>query len=1532
MQNLMAEEDIPEAFEGEFQQKKLGNQQKDVMSPIQLHMLVSLSKNDSHMHAEIGQSSDHMHRQNFTNARGEEKNMQGILSEKTSVGESLQNSMTDLARVKQPNQGRPEPYPVKDLSRQESDSTCKIASRSSRPSMTSPEHIPGSLMNSSITRYLQQLKEGDKENTASARNYDQVTVPTVIKTSFTSEEIYRQAYGSQRINLEKQHNAPTHPEPVMYNWRDKVLSPHSHERPSYPNVREMPQYSHEMSIYPIPGESSQHSQVVSIYPNHETSQYSPEMLSYQNPETSQYSHESSNYPNPEDAGHSSLPLISPVIYQANIFSFSPQPRFHLDPQFNNALTLNPNAPVSPTTHFAFPTGSQLIQNQQYMPPTNHLSLQPSQGLNQIYSVYPPSLPTRSSTAFPQSPVYFYPPPTYPDPPDSAVFTNGIPGHWPPPPAPQYIPQYSYAPSHQLQPHLSASSRRKDPTQPGSLNPQVLQDYLLPGQFNRTPHTPLVPPVLQPRIMSPVFPHRLEHRSKQGSHNESSKHWHVKESSKHRHVNGSPGHELQNGSPKHQLQNEGPKHQPENGSPKHQLQNGGPKHQPENVNPKHQFQNGSPKPSENESPAHQPEDVSPKYHSPEIVNGKKYMLEKYFTSMEVCNNSPFDSDDDEAVSFSNNLKDGPAETDGTRAGFTKFTGTSAQEIGGLHIAQKASCNGVSTFESDPVSQPTPWSSAPNGNAANDAVLQHSRPCVHIMTAPPVLVPSVTPGNNSDGNIQSSSPHQIKKSDLMTEVSEERKKKILAETAVVEIFDYNETQKSYPHASLTSSVVPVFNPVTSRDEAADDDDIEEIKVKTTDDEVSELAASRDFDRQMNISNPAQADTCNSNQSTKNQNVSLAKTSQSHPIKSTHTSPPQPSFSKSAAPFHQKNRVSASSSPARYQRHWARSSIAWSSYNPRELNTRSSSDNTQSMPRRGAGQARELNHVGHSQQGAKGDSGHPEPPAQRPSSAGSRRWQPASELRQRPSTATVFYGRKKLQVQPPATSHKDGLQHCLPASSHRDGLQVCQTIASHGDGLQTDRNNLSSQKEASLTQISRHKNSYQTTGSPQFDSSRVGEFSDKHSPRLCAELHRLPLKEVTEEHSGRLQAVATSTYQKLQEMTPRIAEGEISQWQCLPDEIWLYIFNFLSKSELIKLMLTSTYFSRLANDETLWKYITVKPKYSMTDLSLATIARHRPMSLAMVKCQGTNLTCESLHHFFSETQDRLKELNICGCNQGSLVGTVILQVAALYCTQLTHLDASFCHDLSEEAFIAMSDCAEKFESVCLNGFRSMGDSTLLVLLEKHGKSLRTLELFACFLLSASAFLSIGQHCTSLRRLCLGSCNKVTDSVIATLSMNLTHIEELDLRCSQNLRDNCINMIVHNCPRIHTLVLANCHQLSNKALTVIATKLKNTLRVLDVCGCNVTDDGVTYLAKNCAHLRTLDISSTKCTGVSLQRLADSSCHPCLEAVRFSFLSGLTEACLSSFICRCPSLKSVHVFGCSSLKKLDKLQSTHLGVSIEGD
>ncbi|GFS12988.1 F-box/LRR-repeat protein 20, partial [Elysia marginata] len=518
--------------------------------------------------------------------------------------------------------------------------------------------------------------------------------------------------------------------------------------------------------------------------------------------------------------------------------------------------------------------------------------------------------------------------------------------------------------------------------------------------------------------------------------------------------------------------------------------------------------------------------------------------------------------------------------------------------------------------------------------------------------------------------------------------------------------------------------------------------------------------------------------------------------------------------------------------YQRHWARSSTAWSSYHPRELSTRSSLNTNSSDTNKRA--TRKVNtsegdfrswtkdssvclfqngdRDGHKSRPSSGSSVSSSgggasgiPVRQRPSSAEYNRRAPADNSQQRPSSAQV----------------RSSFGHAgrfNPSASHTAQDQA--TLLTRGQPRAKLNNYMTRTPTATQETSNSHGRFIQASnGQSQTEDSSA-------SPRLlCPELHRLPHSSLEEdEHADKLHAMAKNSYDKLQQMTPRISGGEVSIWQCLPDELWLYVFEFVSHGDLSRLMRSCQYFYRLANDETLWKYITVRPKLAVNDVHLAAIAQHQPLSLAMVMCNGRYVSQESLQNFFSETQGRLKELNICGCSHGFLGGAFVLETAAQYCHSLTHLDASYC-SLTDKSLEAIAMCAERLESLCVNGFQSLSDACLLKVLKKHGRSLRTLELYACFSLSASSLRSLGEHCTNLKKLCLGSCNKLTDSAMVTLSAHLARVEELDLRGCKNLKNDCIRKIVRNCPRLNRLVLANCPHISDLALTEIATHLKTTL-----------------------------------------------------------------------------------------------------------
>ncbi|KAK3585426.1 hypothetical protein CHS0354_020143 [Potamilus streckersoni] len=423
-----------------------------------------------------------------------------------------------------------------------------------------------------------------------------------------------------------------------------------------------------------------------------------------------------------------------------------------------------------------------------------------------------------------------------------------------------------------------------------------------------------------------------------------------------------------------------------------------------------------------------------------------------------------------------------------------------------------------------------------------------------------------------------------------------------------------------------------------------------------------------------------------------------------------------------------------------------------------------------------------------------------------------------------------------------------------------------------------------------------------------------------------HRLPQSELWEK-IYEMMASPKSTYSKYLQMTPRIQEGSVSVWQCLPDEILLHILAYLSQTELVRCAQVCHQFYRVAMDETLWKHITVK-KRLLDDDCLKHIAKHHPTSLALIQCQGDTVSAKGLRDLFRESANDLKELNFSYCSRGALTGDSILLHAAARCQNLTHIDASW-SNVTDSGIIAISNGCKRLESTCINGCQGISNEGFETMIKKHGGSLRVLEMFGCFGITARAITTLSNNCTSLVSLHLGQCYKLTDSCISQLSASLGRVETLDLRGCKQIKDNCIRRVVKNCPRLKSLVLANCPNITDVSMLEISTYLTD-IRSIDVCGCkNVTDNSVRALANSCMNLRHVDISSSGCTHRSVSLIA-SFCGQRLECLKLNFLCDVTEACIIKLIKNCKRLKMLHLYGCTNIRNLDKIREDNPGLTIE--
>lgn len=575
---------------------------------------------------------------------------------------------------------------------------------------------------------------------------------------------------------------------------------------------------------------------------------------------------------------------------------------------------------------------------------------------------------------------------------------------------------------------------------------------------------------------------------------------------------------------------------------------------------------------------------------------------------------------------------------------------------------------------------------------------------------------------------------------------------------------------------------------------------------------------------------------------------------------------------------SKVRASLDAPAQNRRWARSSIAWSSYHPRELSTRSS--------------------LNFARGGGKGPSASVRGSRSTDNLANSSQAELLPSQRPRPASADQ-HSRRMPHHGRPSSAGRGGRPYSAQVPSPAQSWQQVESRDRVGDQQPSER--------------ARQRGSFDggTVPSPRFP-----ESAD----------HRLPVQENTLPLIPTGPSTALQIYDRCTELTPRIQEGELSKWLCLPDELWLHVFSYLPQTDLFRAALTCKQLYRIALDDTLWKCVTVKKK-TLVGEWLTQIAHRHPVSLALVQCHGENIDSDALRELFREVAPHLKELNFSRCSRGVLTGDNILLHASARCRNLTHVDASWCH-VTDNGLSALAECCHRLESLCLNGCQMITDESLEAVLKKHGQSLRVLELFGCFGLTQSGFRSLATYCTFLLTLNIGQCHKVTDSCVATLSASLGRVENLDLRGCKQIKDNCIRKIVRNCPRLRMLTLANCPSISDSAIVEIAT-YSGDIRVLDVCGCrNVTDTSIRTLANNCGRLTSLDISSTSCTHKSALLLAGYA--RCLESAKFNFLPDVSEACLLKLVKNCKRLNTIHLYGCNNIRDVSRLKMLNRFLHIE--
>lgn len=403
----------------------------------------------------------------------------------------------------------------------------------------------------------------------------------------------------------------------------------------------------------------------------------------------------------------------------------------------------------------------------------------------------------------------------------------------------------------------------------------------------------------------------------------------------------------------------------------------------------------------------------------------------------------------------------------------------------------------------------------------------------------------------------------------------------------------------------------------------------------------------------------------------------------------------------------------------------------------------------------------------------------------------------------------------------------------------------------------------------------------------------------------------------------------YDRYKEMSPRIHRGDMSCWQCLPEELWLMVLSFLPLADLHSFMLTCHDFNRLSHDRSLWNSVTITKK-QLSDEEIIKLGYLHPSKLSFLQCTGVKVNGDmvtnwGLRKMFESCGKDLKHLSTASCVMPPLSGEAMLHHAVLHCPAIHSLDLSWCNLTNRDVELVAENFASLL-SVYLNGNQAITDVGMGNLFTQISNHVEHLELQGCFKLTNKSLQEIG-GCCRLRKLNIGQCHKFSSSHIMHEVSRLSLLEVCNLKGLKQLRDSCIEHIVKSCPNIQQLVISQCTALTPKSLVEISCASSN-LSILDVSSCKdcVNDASICALLANCTELLSLDLSSTHASNHSILAISNSCSK--LSELRLNFCS-VTDTAIKQLLAQSQYLTKISLYGIKGIQ-VEELAEINPKVSIE--
>lgn len=309
-------------------------------------------------------------------------------------------------------------------------------------------------------------------------------------------------------------------------------------------------------------------------------------------------------------------------------------------------------------------------------------------------------------------------------------------------------------------------------------------------------------------------------------------------------------------------------------------------------------------------------------------------------------------------------------------------------------------------------------------------------------------------------------------------------------------------------------------------------------------------------------------------------------------------------------------------------------------------------------------------------------------------------------------------------------------------------------------------------------------------------------------------------------------------------------------------------------------------------------------------------------------------------------LETLNLSGCY--SITDNSLLGAFSQELPSLKVLNLSLCKQITDTAINRIAICLRNIEVLELGGCCNISNNSLLIICT-HLKKLRHLNLRSCWQITDHgicflAGLSKDRHFTGeptlelvqkpaeLTHLGLQDCQRLTDDALKFIAHGLPSITSINLSFCVSITDSGLKYLARM-PNLHELNLRSCDNISDIGMAYL-TEGGCTVNTLDVSFCDkIGDQALNHLSQGLYQLRSLSLDHCQITDEGITRIAKSLQD--LEVLNIGQCNKVTDKGLQSIAEYLKNLVAIDLYGCTGLTpqaidtvmKLPKLAKVNLGL-----